>query len=320
MIWCDRLPWSVFADEGVGEQEELAGDGDEGDLCDLSGAQETLIERLHIGIGAAGGQRCEIEGASDPGPAALDVSLALAVTGVVGDGGEAGEQGDLFGGQAAKLGKPGQQGCGDHRSDAGDGEQDHIASGQRLVGLDASSDLTLERLNIRTKTPAAPVELPAQKGGGGRTSLVLEGGPFGDRAFPGLDEFLERFERLGRRLSGGGRQAGGKERQQARVQPIRLRQQAHGVGEQAGAQRVDHRHPIAAGMEAAVDLAVLFACGLDDDPLYPINLEPAFELPMALGRVGNAKSLARGQEMDIEPGFANVDPHARALSDHMGSI
>jgi hypothetical protein len=46
MFWRVRLPGSVFADEGAGEDHECSGDGDDGQLGRLSGCGQALIEGL----------------------------------------------------------------------------------------------------------------------------------------------------------------------------------------------------------------------------------------------------------------------------------
>ena len=54
-----QLPGSIFADEGVGKDDELSGDGDKGGFWRFSSCCETLIEGPHIDIepsGAKGGK------------------------------------------------------------------------------------------------------------------------------------------------------------------------------------------------------------------------------------------------------------------------
>ena len=60
-----------------------------------------------------------------------------------------------------------------------------------------------------------------------------------------------------------------------------------------------------------MELAVPLAGGLDHDQAEVVALEPTFERAMALMAVGDAERLFGGQNMDIEPGFADIDSHAR---------
>ena len=78
-----------------------------------------------------------------------------------------------------------------------------------------------------------------------------------------------------------------------------------------GTQRIDDANLIATGMQGAMELAVPLAGGLDHDQAEVVALEPTFERAMALMAVGDAERLFGGQNMDIEPGFADIDSHAR---------
>src|SRR3984957_1891177 len=58
------LPEAIFVDEGIGQDGELSGDGDEGDFCWFSACPNPFVKDFHIGIGAGGAQRSKIEDAS----------------------------------------------------------------------------------------------------------------------------------------------------------------------------------------------------------------------------------------------------------------
>jgi len=66
------LPKPVFGKQGIGQHEEFAGDGDEGELLLLSGLDQAFADRAD----------------------ALDASFPLASAGLVGDRSEASEQRD----------------------------------------------------------------------------------------------------------------------------------------------------------------------------------------------------------------------------------
>jgi hypothetical protein len=52
-----------------------------------------------------------------------------------------------------------------------------------------------------------------------------------------------------------------------------------------------------------------FAGGLDRDQRHLIGGQPALELSLALAGIGNTERFTRGQDVDIKPAFADVDPH-----------
>src|SRR5215216_3985888 len=90
------LPHSAFADEDVGEHDELSGDGNDGELGGFSGGDEAIEEGFHIGVEAGGGDGGEIEDAPYVGSAAPDDADTLALAGLISDGGEAGQHADLL--------------------------------------------------------------------------------------------------------------------------------------------------------------------------------------------------------------------------------
>ena len=109
------------------------------------------------------GKRGEIKAVSDDLAAALDAALAMSLAAVVGDGGEAAEQGDLLGRGGAEFGQAGDQSGGDDRGDGGDREQDAVASGEGGIGGDAPCDLGLEAGDVGLDAGDAAGELVAQQ-------------------------------------------------------------------------------------------------------------------------------------------------------------
>src|SRR5260370_37705299 len=65
IFWRFCQPEAVCSDEGVGEDDELAGDSDKGKLALLSAGGEAPKEGLHIAIAACGTERGQIEDATD---------------------------------------------------------------------------------------------------------------------------------------------------------------------------------------------------------------------------------------------------------------
>ena len=109
---------------------------------------------------------------------------------------------------------------------AGDRADDGREAGEVLLGGDAPGDLGIERGDVLGEAGDAPAQVSPREGGLGAGALALER-----------------------------RQAGGEQRQHARVEPIRLRQHADRLGEEPGAQRARDRRGMAAGVQAAVRAA-----------------------------------------------------------------
>lgn len=91
MDWGFWLPETVLADEGVGQNQQLAHDGDEGDLGLFSGGAQASIEGSEVVIAAAGGERGHVEDAPHRGAAASDVAFTAAFPAVGTNGRQAGE-------------------------------------------------------------------------------------------------------------------------------------------------------------------------------------------------------------------------------------
>ena len=87
-----------MCDEGVGEDDELSHDGDEGDLGLFSCGAESVIDGLEVWIAARGGKGGHGEGAAQLRASAADMAGAGLLAAIAGDGGEAGDHGGLVGG------------------------------------------------------------------------------------------------------------------------------------------------------------------------------------------------------------------------------
>ena len=71
------LPDAIVADEDVGEDDELAHDGDERDLCGLPLGAEAIVDGLEVGVEARGRERRQVKGAAEVAAAAADLRLTL---------------------------------------------------------------------------------------------------------------------------------------------------------------------------------------------------------------------------------------------------
>src|SRR5690349_19373861 len=77
IFWAVRLPESVLDDEGIGEDDELAGHRDDGDLGGLAVSDKAIEEGFHIGIEAGCRDGGEIQNAPHVGSATPDDADAL---------------------------------------------------------------------------------------------------------------------------------------------------------------------------------------------------------------------------------------------------
>lgn len=70
-------------EEGVEDQEEFSGDGDEGDFGGFTVGAEPLIEGAQVVVPAGGDDGCTVQGPAQGGPAVRNVRLATLGAGVV---------------------------------------------------------------------------------------------------------------------------------------------------------------------------------------------------------------------------------------------
>ena len=77
------------SEQGVGQDEELSSDGDEGDFGGFAACLERGVEAFHGGAVTDGGDGGLVECDADFSTTAADVSDAVAAAAVVGEGGQA---------------------------------------------------------------------------------------------------------------------------------------------------------------------------------------------------------------------------------------
>src|SRR4051812_25285032 len=80
-------PWSSAGEDGVDEDDELAGAGHDGEAVGLAGFTQALVEGLEIGVPFDGGLSAGEEGGARAGTAAFDMALALMLAGLLDEGG-----------------------------------------------------------------------------------------------------------------------------------------------------------------------------------------------------------------------------------------
>ena len=103
------LPFPVFAQECVGEDEEFAHRGDEGEFGGFSGGAQAGEEGCQVTVPADGGQGWHGESAAQMAPAALNGGFSPRGSALAGDGCQPCQGGDLAGLELAKLGGFGEE-------------------------------------------------------------------------------------------------------------------------------------------------------------------------------------------------------------------
>ena len=79
------LPGAVLRDEGVGEDDELSHDGDEGDLWLFSCGAEAAVDDLEVWVEAGRGEGGHVEGAAQLRASAANMTGADLFAAVAGD-------------------------------------------------------------------------------------------------------------------------------------------------------------------------------------------------------------------------------------------
>src|ERR1700704_3640485 len=174
-------PEAIFVNQGIGERDELSGDGCEGllgGLCLL--VPEPAVEGFEVWVAAYGRDGRQVEGRSDMLASAPDAAPALALARVAGDRGEADEHGDGFGRQHAELGETGNERAGDDAADAGDGGEDLLPAGERRVICDQPIDLGVEMRDMPLDGRQELLDVGDQEPALGGTEPVLERRLLGD--------------------------------------------------------------------------------------------------------------------------------------------
>jgi hypothetical protein len=165
-----RLPGSILADDGVGENCELSHDGGDGDFGLFSAGHEMIVEGFQVRIVPSGAVGWHMESGPDVGPSASDSAGFAALAAVVGDGGEADDHGDLFGGELAEFDHAGDEGESGARADAGDRGEDFEATGKGGIDVDPVTDFGLEVGDGGFEGTQLTLELADQRGGLARRS------------------------------------------------------------------------------------------------------------------------------------------------------
>jgi len=295
-----------LSDEGVSEDDELSHDGGQGDLCFFSLFDEAVIEGLERGVASGGGDGGHVEGAPQVLSSAANVAGAGVVSAVVCDRGEAEEHGGLLGRQGADLDEADDQRSGGEGAQAGNRGDDRPSPGENRIVLDSPFDCGGEIFDGRFGGSDLTFDFEDGRSGVGGAELVAQGGESGDGGVAAVHEFLQFLDRLADRGPGVGLEAFPQDRQNFAVDAVGLGQFAEGLGEQAGAQRIDDGDRKAAGVKTAVGGAMELAGRLHHDAGGGMSRQRSLELSKASRIVADLQPLANRMDINVETVFTDV--------------
>jgi hypothetical protein len=287
VIW---LPGAVLCDEGVGEDDELSHDGDEGDLGLFSCGAESVIDGLEVWIAARGGKGGHGEGAAQLRASAADMAGA-----------------GLLVRERADFGKADDQGDSRRGPDPRDRGQDGEPPGQARIGGDEAFDLRLEMGERGLDSADLALDLGDRHGDGGFAELVEERGAGGDGRVPAAQHVPQGLHECAGRGGRAWLHALAEDGQHPSVDAVGLGQGAGGLGEQARAQRIDDSDSEALRNEAAMGGAVELSGRLHDHKRHLVAFKGTLQAPEAVSVVGDGELRPERVEVDVESGFTDVD-------------
>ena len=300
------LPEAILAEQGVEQADELAHDGDEGDLVRLAAGEESFVEGLGRGFATDRGQGRHVEQVARLGAAAADGAAAAVLAGVAVEGSEAEQGSGLAAAEGAELGHVGAEAGGGDGAATGDRADAGGAAGECGVGGDALAHAALA---------VGAVGLEGLERGAGTAGGC--GVEFGTELAEGaelLDELAAEGEQVAEelevvRLGRGGLEAveEAEAGEHGGIDAVVLGESSDGFGEAAGAQGVDQDGLEAGLSEALVEVAVVAAGGLEDGPGDAVLEQPVAQGAAAgLGVVELALE-AGVEDVGVEPGLADID-------------
>lgn len=249
----------LVVQDGVGDDDQLSGDGDESHLGRLAGRAQAHVERFEARIVTCGGDRRHVERIADALAAAPDPAQASELSAVGVEGSQAGEGCDLLGRERAEFRDQGEQGGGRDRPNAGDRAQPagFLREDARL--FHQTRDLGIPARNLGIEPLPMRFDVCAQR------SIVAFGQP-GALLLAHLHELIpplvgarERFAFWVAFALARKRQALRHRRQHPRVDAVGLGEPAGGTGEVAGAGRVDPGKGDALGLQRPAQAGIVMA-------------------------------------------------------------
>ena len=182
-----------------------------------------------------------------------------------------------------------------------------MAPRQARVDIDTAFNFLAEPCDVRVQAFDPALQLAFQEDGLACCQPIDQRGAFGRRGVTGMDQLLQRFERLGQRRCRLRGQRVAEESEHPGVDAVGFGPCAERFGEQARAQRVDDCHGNAGLAQRAMGQTVILVGCLEDDACAFVASDLPLEASDAGAIVGDAQRFAERMEIDVEMGFTHVD-------------
>ena len=301
-----RGPFPVFTDQGIGEDEELSHDSNQGDPERLSGAPECGVDLAERRIAADRREGRHVERTAQAGPSAGNHRPAGPLPGLAHVRGETCECGNLPGRERAGLRHVGEDRHRRYRPDAGDRRENVEPPRQAVIVLDALMQFGVELGDLPADLAQPGFQLLPHEPGAcileavGARRLVL------DERRPGAAQLVQVPHGVAGRLDRLEIESGPHPREHGRIDRIGLGLQADGLGEPARSLRVDLDQAMAGPGESGLQIPVVTPRRRVDDTAG-FRAEPAAEGLQPVGGVGKAGACPVRQAMGIKMVFRDVD-------------
>jgi hypothetical protein len=320
----------VGFDDGVGDGEELAGDGDQGDLGWFTGLAHGSVVGAEVGFMASGAERGHVERGAHARATAGDAIAARGEPALVGVWGEASEAGGGAPIEGAEFGQVGDEhGCDLLTNSRDRGEQPQLG-GRTGIGGEGLVELGLDTVAL------------GGEGSDGRAVAGNKVGVIGLLEAGLLDgDHLDKLpaaagERLGQELVDGrqGAQGVGHAQSEAcderRVQPVgspgqrlalpedKLGVTPFGIAESFDAPWVDEADLEAGGGQCLDEAGRVGSDCLENHATDAGTLESLKDGGDTLRCVGSPQAPAGGGDCEVKKGFADIDTGGE-LKRHGGS-
>ena len=304
-------PGSVVPEECVGEEQELAHEGGDGEFLGLTGVDHGLVFSGHLRVEAGCDECWHVESLPEHGASAPDGRAATPGCGLAGHGGQTGEAGGLLAAQGTEFGHLDHQGDGGEGGDAGNARQDGRPSGEVVLRSEMVLDGGLDGRDVPLDLREFEAQQAPDEGGSGDREPVPGRRAVLDQGLARPVQFLHSVERAvpepGRRWLQGDAEAG----ENGCVDTIGLGQHAGGFREAPRLAWIDLGDRQAVRGQCGFQQAVIGARRLVDEAGDGCLADPADQLGETAGGVRHATGGAVRQAVDVQMILGDIDPNGK---------
>src|SRR5918993_22668 len=301
-------PRSTIPHHGVEDREQLPHARHQRHLLGLARLNEALVELPDEGVVLRGDHGAHVECGPHPRPATPHLSLASYPTGVAVERSYAYQGREALVGDGPQLGKLGQEGAGERRSDTGDTAQEGLIltpDGARLENL---FELEVGAGKLLLKPPHMRPNTPLNWSGDYRRETIVLSDEHADQLAAPTEDLAKKQGFLPRESPWLGLERLGEAGEDIGVDLVSLRQGTCRLGEVPRLARIDHRHRDPRGGEGCRSRALKAACCLQDHQLGTRLLEPSDQRVDALGLISKRVAFAGGAHGHIQTCLRDVHP------------